>query len=160
MWILSTNLIFAFPCKFKSSFNVPSYFDYKNTTLFQLLHSRSINSTCSSIKLSLSSSRNVESTVDITELFRKLKFICHWANPFKDFEWSNAPRVKLSLFSESNDNFASLQALSNLNYLFSGFMDYFWSCKLNISNFGPANRDEMCRFGKEIDDDPDCVMFI
>nr|GEZ88790.1 hypothetical protein [Tanacetum cinerariifolium] len=37
----------------------------------------------------------------------------------------------------------SLQALSNLHYLFSGFMDYFWSCKLNISNFGPANRLEV-----------------
>ncbi|GKE49249.1 hypothetical protein Tco_1480507, partial [Tanacetum coccineum] len=35
---------------------------------------------------------------------------------------------------------ACLQALSNLHYLLSGFMDYFWSCKLNISNFGPANR--------------------
>nr|GEV21247.1 hypothetical protein [Tanacetum cinerariifolium] len=35
----------------------------------------------------------------------------------------------------------SLQALSNLHYLFSGFMDYFWSRKLNISNFGPTNRD-------------------
>nr|GEW89008.1 hypothetical protein [Tanacetum cinerariifolium] len=52
----------------------------------------------------------------------------------------------------------SLQALSNLHYLFSGFMDYFWSCKLNISNFLPANRDEMCRFGKAIDNDPDYVM--
>ncbi|GJR88100.1 hypothetical protein Tco_0212111 [Tanacetum coccineum] len=34
----------------------------------------------------------------------------------------------------------SLQALSNLYYLFGGFMDYLWSRKLNISNFGPANR--------------------
>nr|GEW64090.1 hypothetical protein [Tanacetum cinerariifolium] len=33
-----------------------------------------------------------------------------------------------------------LQVLSNLHYLFSGFIDYFWSLKLNISNFGPANR--------------------
>ncbi|GJU69867.1 hypothetical protein Tco_1256126, partial [Tanacetum coccineum] len=33
-----------------------------------------------------------------------------------------------------------LQALSNLQYLFSGFMDYFWSRKLNISNFGSVNR--------------------
>ncbi|GJX03359.1 hypothetical protein Tco_0189275 [Tanacetum coccineum] len=37
MWILGTNLIFAFPCKFWSSFRVPSYFDYRNTNLFQLL---------------------------------------------------------------------------------------------------------------------------
>nr|GEW15651.1 retrovirus-related Pol polyprotein from transposon TNT 1-94 [Tanacetum cinerariifolium] len=82
----------------------------------------------------------VETYVDITELFGKFKFICHWTNPFKDFEWSNVPRVKFFLFSKSDDTFTSLQALSNLNYLFSGFMDYFWSCELNISNFGPANR--------------------
>ncbi|GJX87619.1 hypothetical protein Tco_0339633 [Tanacetum coccineum] len=41
---------------------------------------------------------NVESTVDITELFRKLKFICHWANPFKDFEWSNVPGLSFPRF--------------------------------------------------------------
>nr|GEZ86438.1 hypothetical protein [Tanacetum cinerariifolium] len=49
----------------------------------------------------------------------KFKFTCHWNNPFKDFEWSNVPRVKLSLFSESDDPFqvsCSLQALSNLHY--------------------------------------------
>ncbi|GKF56813.1 hypothetical protein Tco_0170350, partial [Tanacetum coccineum] len=57
----------------------------------------------------------------------------HWANPFKDFEWSNVPGVKLSSYSESDDSFTSLQALSNLHYLFSGFMDYFWSCKLKTS---------------------------
>ncbi|GJT98476.1 hypothetical protein Tco_1093994 [Tanacetum coccineum] len=91
----------------------------------------------------------MESTVDITELFRKLKFICHWANPFKDFERSNVPRVKLSSFSESDDTFTSLQALSNLHYLFSGFMDYFWSCELNISNFGPANRKILLMDGSE-----------
>ncbi|GJU03993.1 retrotransposon protein, putative, ty3-gypsy subclass [Tanacetum coccineum] len=39
--------------------------------------------------------RNVEGIVDITEFFRKLKFVCHWANPIKDFKWSNVPRVKL-----------------------------------------------------------------
>nr|GEZ36416.1 retrovirus-related Pol polyprotein from transposon TNT 1-94 [Tanacetum cinerariifolium] len=33
-----------------------------------------------------------------------------------------------------------LQALSNLHYLFGGFMDYLWSRELNISNFGPAYR--------------------
>ncbi|GKG10751.1 hypothetical protein Tco_0342151, partial [Tanacetum coccineum] len=69
----------------------------------------------------------MESTVDITELFKKLKFICHWANPFKDFERSDVPRVKLSSFPESNDTFTSLQAFSNLHYLFNDFMDYFWS---------------------------------
>ncbi|GJT85950.1 hypothetical protein Tco_1067667 [Tanacetum coccineum] len=86
--------------------------------------------------------RNVESIVDIPELFRKLKFICHWTNPFKDFEWSNVPGIKLSSFSKSDDSFTrfspdigvtslpiscNLQALSNLHYLLSGFMDYFWS---------------------------------
>nr|GEX11950.1 hypothetical protein [Tanacetum cinerariifolium] len=82
---------------------------------------------------------NMEGVVDIFEFFRKLKFICHWANLVKDFKWSNVPGVKLFLFSKSDDSFSSLQALSNLYYLFSGFMDYFWSCKLNISNFSPAN---------------------
>ncbi|GKC25042.1 hypothetical protein Tco_1027192 [Tanacetum coccineum] len=37
MWILGTNLIFVFPCKFWSSFRVSSYFDYRDTTLSQLL---------------------------------------------------------------------------------------------------------------------------
>ncbi|GKE56690.1 hypothetical protein Tco_1495875, partial [Tanacetum coccineum] len=68
----------------------------------------------------------------------KLKFICHWA---KDFERSNVPGIKLSSFFKLDNTFTSLQALSNLHYLFSGFMDYFWSCKLNISNFGPTNRN-------------------
>nr|GEY74894.1 reverse transcriptase domain-containing protein [Tanacetum cinerariifolium] len=49
------------------------------------------------------------------------------ANPFKDFKWSNVSWVKISLFYESDDTFTSLQALSNLHYLFSGFMNYFWS---------------------------------
>ncbi|GJS33646.1 retrovirus-related pol polyprotein from transposon TNT 1-94 [Tanacetum coccineum] len=49
------------------------------------------------------------------------------ANSFKDFERSNVPGIKLSSFSESDDTFTSLQALLNLHYLFSGFMDYFWS---------------------------------
>ncbi|GJV22122.1 hypothetical protein Tco_1371142 [Tanacetum coccineum] len=71
---------------------------------------------------------------------KKLKFICHWANPLKDFERSNVLGIKLSSFSKSDDTFTSLQALSNLHYLFSGFKDYFWSCELNISNFGQANR--------------------
>nr|GEW02067.1 hypothetical protein [Tanacetum cinerariifolium] len=69
-----------------------------------------------------------EVIVEISEFFRKFKFICHWVNPVKDFKWSNVPGVKLSLFYESNDTFTSLQALSNLHYLFSGFMNYFWSC--------------------------------
>ncbi|GKE51265.1 hypothetical protein Tco_1486421, partial [Tanacetum coccineum] len=72
-------------------------------------------------------------------LERKLKVLCHWANPFKYFERSNVPGIKLSSFSESDDTFMSLQALSKLHYLFNGFMDYFWSRKLNISNFGLAN---------------------
>ncbi|GJU08310.1 hypothetical protein Tco_1124740 [Tanacetum coccineum] len=78
--------------------------------------------------------------MDITEFFRKLKFICHWVDPFKDLEWSNVSGVKLSSLSESDDTFLSLQALSDFYYLFSGFMDYLWSCELDISNFGPADR--------------------
>ncbi|GKA13341.1 hypothetical protein Tco_0692987 [Tanacetum coccineum] len=49
-------------------------------------------------------------------------------NPFKDFcEWSNVSGIKLSSFSESKDTFTSLQVLTNLYDLFSGFMNYFWS---------------------------------
>ncbi|GJU90980.1 hypothetical protein Tco_1303403 [Tanacetum coccineum] len=33
-----------------------------------------------------------------------------------------------------------LQVLSDLYYLFGGFMDYLWSRELDISNFGPADR--------------------
>nr|GEU53437.1 hypothetical protein [Tanacetum cinerariifolium] len=62
------------------------------------------------------------------------------ANPFKDLKWSNVPRIKLSSLSKSDDTFPSLQALLDLYYLISGFMDYLWSCELNISNFGPADR--------------------
>ncbi|GKG17901.1 hypothetical protein Tco_0372199, partial [Tanacetum coccineum] len=55
------------------------------------------------------------------------EFVCHWANPFKDFEWSNVPKVKLSSLSKTNDTFSSLQALSDLNYFLGGFIDYLWS---------------------------------
>ncbi|GJV85194.1 transposase, MuDR, MULE transposase domain protein [Tanacetum coccineum] len=65
---------------------------------------------------------------------------CTRADPFKDLKWANVPEVKLSSLSESDDTFSSLQALSNLHYLFGGFMDYLWSCELNISNFGPTDR--------------------
>nr|GEX79223.1 hypothetical protein [Tanacetum cinerariifolium] len=83
---------------------------------------------------------NVESTIDITEFFRKLKCVCHWADPFKDLKWSNVPGVKLSSLFKSDDTFLSLQALSDLYYLSGGFMDYLWSHELDISNFGPADR--------------------
>ncbi|GJT50353.1 hypothetical protein Tco_0976510 [Tanacetum coccineum] len=66
--------------------------------------------------------------------------LCHWADPSKDLKWSNVPGVKLSSLSESDDTLPSLQALSDLHYLFGGFMDYLWSRELDISNFGPANR--------------------
>ncbi|GKF82789.1 hypothetical protein Tco_0244445 [Tanacetum coccineum] len=68
------------------------------------------------------------------------EFICHWADPFKDLKWSNVPGVKLSSLFELDDTFSSLQALSDLYYLFSGFMDYLWSHELDISNFGLADR--------------------
>ncbi|GJX99289.1 hypothetical protein Tco_0356308 [Tanacetum coccineum] len=42
----------------------------------------------------------VEGTVDITEFFRKLKCVCHWADPFKDLKWSNVPGVMFSSLSE------------------------------------------------------------
>ncbi|GKD80538.1 hypothetical protein Tco_1347377 [Tanacetum coccineum] len=35
---------------------------------------------------------------------------------------------------------ADSRPLSDLNCFLGGFMDYFWSRKLNISNFGPADR--------------------
>ncbi|GJT11030.1 hypothetical protein Tco_0858072 [Tanacetum coccineum] len=70
----------------------------------------------------------------------ELQCVCHWADPFKDLKWSNVPGVKLSSLSESDDTFSSLKALSNLYYLFSGFMDYLWSRELDISNFGLAYR--------------------
>ncbi|GJU27616.1 hypothetical protein Tco_1166237 [Tanacetum coccineum] len=76
----------------------------------------------------------------ISEFFRKFKFIRYWTDSFKNLKWSNVPRIKLSSFSESDDTFTSLQALSNLHYFLGGFMDYFWSRKLNISNFGLADR--------------------
>nr|GEU61104.1 reverse transcriptase domain-containing protein [Tanacetum cinerariifolium] len=56
-----------------------------------------------------------------------------------DLKWSNILGIKLSSLSESDDTFSSLQALSDLNNLFGGFMDYLWSRELNISNFGPAD---------------------
>ncbi|GJY06100.1 gag-pol polyprotein [Tanacetum coccineum] len=61
----------------------------------------------------------------IPHFFGKFKFVYHWANPVKDFEWSNVSGIKLSLFSKLKDTFTSLQALTNLYDLFSGFMDYF-----------------------------------
>ncbi|GJW21141.1 uncharacterized mitochondrial protein-like protein [Tanacetum coccineum] len=77
--------------------------------------------------------------MDTTEFFRKLKCVCHWADPFKDLKCSNVPGIRLSSLYESNDTFSSLQALSDLYYLFDGFMDYLWYRELNISNFGPAD---------------------
>ncbi|GJR61327.1 hypothetical protein Tco_1503489 [Tanacetum coccineum] len=41
-----------------------------------------------------------------------------------DLKWSNVPGVKPSSLSESDDTLPSLQALSDLHYLFGGFMDY------------------------------------
>ncbi|GJT77717.1 hypothetical protein Tco_1044442 [Tanacetum coccineum] len=52
---------------------------------------------------------------------RKLKFVCYWADPFKDLKWSNVPRVKLSSLSKLDDTFSSLQALSDLYYSFRWF---------------------------------------
>nr|GEW54063.1 hypothetical protein [Tanacetum cinerariifolium] len=71
-------------------------------------------------------------------------------DPFKDVKRSNVAGVKLSSLSKSDDTFPSLQALSDLYYLFGGFMYYLWSRQLDISNFGltdrknlPVSRDDM-----------------
>ncbi|GJY33787.1 hypothetical protein Tco_0418256 [Tanacetum coccineum] len=82
----------------------------------------------------------MEAPVDIFEFFRKLKYVCHWVDPFKDLKLSNVPGIKLSSLFESDDTFPSLQALSDLYYFFSGFMDYLWSRELDIFNFGLAYR--------------------
>ncbi|GKD39882.1 hypothetical protein Tco_1260089 [Tanacetum coccineum] len=129
MWILGTNLIFTFPRKFWSSVRVPSYFDYRDTTSFQLFDFL---------------------VHDLYWFFYNVEFVIepklfHWndegfADPIKDLKWYNVPRVKLFSLSESDDTFPSLQVLSDLYYLFSGFMDYLWSCQLDISNFALANR--------------------
>ncbi|GKF73115.1 hypothetical protein Tco_0219447, partial [Tanacetum coccineum] len=85
-------------------------------------------STGSSTKLSLSSRRSsfIGMTRDSSdkhffrlETWKVLWILLHWANQLKDFERSNVPRVKLSSFSKLDDTFTSLQALSNLHYLFS-----------------------------------------
>nr|GEV07862.1 hypothetical protein [Tanacetum cinerariifolium] len=52
-------------------------------------------------------------------------------------------RLRKALYGLKQAPRACLQALLNLYYLFSGFMDYFWSRELNISNFGPADRKSL-----------------
>ncbi|GJR38010.1 pentatricopeptide repeat-containing protein [Tanacetum coccineum] len=122
------NLIFVFPRElWFPPFRVPFYFDYRDTTLSQLLdfsiynfywffHKAEfvIESNLFSLELNKGFSsqdrhffkiRNVEGIVDISEFFRKLKFVCHWADPFKDLKWSNVLGVKLSSFSKSDDTF-------------------------------------------------------
>nr|GEV56250.1 hypothetical protein [Tanacetum cinerariifolium] len=69
-----------------------------------------------------------------------LKFICQWADPFKDLKCSIVTGVKLYSLSKSDETFSSLHALSDLNYLFGGFMYYLWSRELNISNFSQSDR--------------------
>nr|GEW74183.1 hypothetical protein [Tanacetum cinerariifolium] len=64
--------------------------------------------------------RNVKGIVDITEF--------------------NLPGVKLFSLSKPVDTFSRLQALSNLHYVFGGFLYYLWSRELDISNFGQADR--------------------
>nr|GEY12764.1 hypothetical protein [Tanacetum cinerariifolium] len=111
---------------------------------------------------------NVEGTVDITEFFRKLKFVCHWADPIKDLKRSNVSGVELSSLSKSDDTFPSLQALSDVYYLFGSFMDYLLSRELDISNFGPADRLEACllmfgwfsHFVHQSEDDMSCSCLI
>ncbi|GKE84805.1 hypothetical protein Tco_1558547 [Tanacetum coccineum] len=128
MWILGTNLIFAFPRTLWSSFRVPSYFDYRDATLFQLFEFLI---------------HDFYGFFHKVELNIKLKFF-HWNDKgFVRYAFlyiRNVEGVKFFSFSELDDTFLSLQALSDLHYLFGGFMDYLWSCELDISNFGPADR--------------------
>nr|GEY49441.1 pentatricopeptide repeat-containing protein [Tanacetum cinerariifolium] len=76
--------------------------------------------------------------------YRRESQVCMpMADPFKDRKWSNVLGIKLSSFPNRMTPFrvsCSLKVLSNLHYLFSDFMDYLWSCELDISNFGPADR--------------------
>ncbi|GJS18366.1 hypothetical protein Tco_0412838 [Tanacetum coccineum] len=84
----------------------------------------------------------MESIVDVTELFRKLK-LYPLAKRSKDIR-KVANYHGLTFFPvspESDDTFMSLQALSNLHYLFSGFMDYFYSpSELTSPIFGPTKQ--------------------
>ncbi|GKC90666.1 hypothetical protein Tco_1151315 [Tanacetum coccineum] len=84
----------------------------------------------------------------------KLKFVCQWANPIKDFKWSNVPRVKLSSLSKSDDTFLSLQELLDLYYLFDGFMDYFWKILLVSAN--GMNAKSLLYRSQFPDDDKTC----
>ncbi|GJX69975.1 hypothetical protein Tco_0307146 [Tanacetum coccineum] len=51
----------------------------------------------------------------------------------------------------SLDGLLQREPLSDLYYLFGGFMDYLWSCELYISNFSPADRTGM--FTKALPED-------
>nr|GEW53309.1 hypothetical protein [Tanacetum cinerariifolium] len=88
MWILGTNLIFAFSRKFWPSFKVPSYFDCRDMTLSQLIDF------------------SIHDFYSFFHKMKKLNFVCHWANPFKDLKWSNVPGVKFSSLFESDDTFS------------------------------------------------------
>ncbi|GJY66130.1 hypothetical protein Tco_0468368 [Tanacetum coccineum] len=50
----------------------------------------------------------MEGTVDITEFFKNIKSVCHWAATIKDLKWSIVQGVKLSLLFESDDTFPRL----------------------------------------------------
>ncbi|GJV31681.1 hypothetical protein Tco_1392081 [Tanacetum coccineum] len=122
----------------------------------------------------------MEGIVDISELFRKFKFICYWIDSFKNLKCSNVSGIKLSSFFKSNDTFTSLQALSNLHLppptLFScswiilvptsrseiidigthmreDYFLYVQSCK-GFHTICLSGKDVMCGFGKAIDSDP------
>ncbi|GJT00884.1 hypothetical protein Tco_0822053 [Tanacetum coccineum] len=95
--------------------NVPSYFDFRNTNSLDLL----------------------DLTVHYfhwffykVELVVELKFF-HWIFESIHTDYSTSLMIR---------NVGNLQALMNLYDLFSGFLNYFWSCELRISNFSLANR--------------------
>ncbi|GKD80188.1 hypothetical protein Tco_1342809, partial [Tanacetum coccineum] len=119
------------------------------------LTSRSIISIDSSIKLSLSSSLSsfIEMIRESSDrhFFKLETWKVLWtllSSSGSSSLYATRPtllrilngEVKLSLLSESDDTFPILQALSDLNYFFGGFMNYLWSRELDISNFGPADR--------------------
>nr|GEV37734.1 integrase, catalytic region, zinc finger, CCHC-type, peptidase aspartic, catalytic [Tanacetum cinerariifolium] len=75
-------------------------------------------------------------TIGITSRFKKNK--SHNVERAETRETSEPGLIRQVLQPWENWR-CSLQALSNLHYLFGGFMDYLWSRELDISNFGPAD---------------------
>nr|GEX38311.1 putative RNA-directed DNA polymerase [Tanacetum cinerariifolium] len=67
--------------------------------------------------------------------------------------------LKKALYGIKQAPKACLQVLSNLHDLLGCFMDYLWSCK-SVHTLCFSSRNEMRKFGKTIDNDPDVVMSV